>query len=118
MFDGGDVFVVIVSYSPTSGRMRYAPTLVRLIFGICWVGGWIRFRSFEGVCDTPLHLFDYCRGQIQLIIIPVRLLSGWDGGRTYLVDFNGMMNVQMLWGRKVYCNVWLWMGTGSMASQS
>ena len=84
MFDGGDVFVVIVSYSPTSGRMRYAPTLVRLIFGIYWVVCWFRFRSLQGVCDTPLHLFDYCRGQIQLIIIPVRLLSGM-GWRTNLL---------------------------------
>ena len=75
---------VMISFSLTSGRMRYAPTPVRLIFGFYWIGGWIRFRSREGVCDTPLHLFDYCRGQIQLIIIPVRLLSGM-GWRTNLL---------------------------------
>ena len=31
MFDGGILFAVIISFSPTSGRMRYAPTLVRLL---------------------------------------------------------------------------------------
>ena len=29
MFDDDDVFADIISFSPTSGRMRYAPTLVR-----------------------------------------------------------------------------------------
>ena len=38
--------------------MRYAPTPVRLISGIDWVDGWFRFRPLQGVCDTPLHLFD------------------------------------------------------------
>ena len=28
-----------------------------------WLGmGWFHFRPREGVCDTPLHLFVYCRG--------------------------------------------------------
>ena len=31
MFDDDDVFAVIISFPPTSGRMRYAPTPVRLI---------------------------------------------------------------------------------------
>ena len=59
MFDGGILFIVIVPFSLTWGRMRYAPTPVRLISGIDWVGGWFRFRPREGVCDTPLHLFDW-----------------------------------------------------------
>ena len=46
--------------------MRYAPTHVRLFFGIDWVGGWFRFRPREGVCDTPLHLFDCFLGLIGL----------------------------------------------------
>ena len=46
---------VLVSSSPTSGRMRYAPTLVRLKSWVCWGMGWFRFRSFQGVCDTPLQ---------------------------------------------------------------
>ena len=57
MFDGVVSFAVIVSYSLISGRMRYAPTLVRLIFGIDWFAHWFRFRPHQGVCDTPLHLF-------------------------------------------------------------
>ena len=91
--NGSEVFAVIVAYSPTSGRMRYAPTPlhlfayyrgwirliitpVRLIFGVCWVACCFHFRPHQGVCDMPLHLFVYCRGQIQLIIIPVRLIFG------------------------------------------
>ena len=42
----------------------------------CWAL-LFRFRPRQGVCDTPLHLFVYCRGQIQLIIIPVRLFFWW-----------------------------------------
>ena len=57
---------VMIPFSPTSGRMRYAPTPVRLIFGIGWVAGWFRFRSFEGVCDTPLHMFDCFLGLVGL----------------------------------------------------
>ena len=33
--------------------MRYAPTPVRLNFGLCWGMGELRFRSHQGVCDTP-----------------------------------------------------------------
>ena len=76
MFDGSDMLGVIISFSLTSGRMRYAPTPVRLKTMLYWVMGLFRFRSFEGVCDTPLHLFVYCHGQIQLIITPVRLNFG------------------------------------------
>ena len=57
---------VLISISLTSGRMRYAPTHVRLIFGICWVGGWFRFRSHQGVCDTPLHTFGWNLGFVGL----------------------------------------------------
>ena len=64
MFDGVVSFAVIVSYSLISGRMRYAPTLVRLISGIFWVVSWFHFRPFEGVCDTPLHLFDDILGYV------------------------------------------------------
>ena len=55
--DDGDVFAAIVSFSPTSGRMRYAPTLVRLKSGLDWGMGELRFRPHQGVCDTPQHLF-------------------------------------------------------------
>ena len=73
-----DILVcALVSFPPTPGRMRYAPTPVRLIFCLYWFACWFRFRSHQGVCDMPLHLFDYYRGQIQLIIIPVRLISGF-----------------------------------------
>ena len=34
MLNDDDVFVVIISFSPTSGRMQYAPTPVRLISGL------------------------------------------------------------------------------------
>ena len=39
------------------GRMRYAPTPVRMIRG--YHDGWTTsiFAAMEGVCDTPLHLF-------------------------------------------------------------
>ena len=37
--------------------MRYAPTPVRLISGVDWVMHWFHFRSHQGVCDTPLHMF-------------------------------------------------------------
>ena len=74
---------IFFACSPTSGRMRYAPTLVRLIVGrggdfrcafahvrayairpyTCSLNRWagrrfsLRVRSRQGVCDTPLHLF-------------------------------------------------------------
>ena len=38
--------------------MRYAPTPVRLKSGLDWGMGGLRFRPHQGVCDTPLHLFD------------------------------------------------------------
>ena len=55
--DDGDVFAAIVSFSPTSGRMQYAPTPVRLKSGLDWGMGGLRLRSLQGVCDTHLHLF-------------------------------------------------------------
>ena len=66
MFDGVVSFAVIVSYSLFSGRMRYAPTVVRWYSWVCWIVGWLRFRSFEGVCDTPLHMFDWFLGYVGL----------------------------------------------------
>ena len=63
-----DVFAVIVSFSPTSGRMRYAPTLVRLKTMLYWVMGWSHFRPHQGVCDTPLHPFDWNLGDIGLLV--------------------------------------------------
>ena len=66
----------LVSYSLTSGRMRYAPTLVRLNFGICWFACLFHIRPLQGVCDTPLHLFVYCRGWIWFIITHVRWIFG------------------------------------------
>ena len=51
-----------VPFPLTSGRMRYAPTPVRLYFGIYWFVRRFRFRPHQGVCDTPLHLFVYYRG--------------------------------------------------------
>ena len=68
MLNDDDVFVVIISFSPTSGRMRYAPTPVRLKTMLCWFAHWFRFRSREGVCDTPLHLFVYFTGYIGLCV--------------------------------------------------
>ena len=47
--------------------MRYAPTPVRLYFGIDWFVCRFRFRSLQGVCDTPLHLFDGFLGLIGLV---------------------------------------------------
>ena len=55
----GVMLGVIVPLSLTSGRMRYAPTPVRLFFGIYWFAHWFHFRPHQGVCDTPLHLFDW-----------------------------------------------------------
>ena len=55
MFDEGDLFVVIVSFPLIWGRMRYAPTPVRLYCGVDWFGCRFHIRSFEGVCDTPLR---------------------------------------------------------------
>ena len=46
--------------------MRYAPTLVRLISWVWWIGGLFRFRSFQGVCDTPLRLFGVYLGYVGL----------------------------------------------------
>ena len=57
-FDGGDVLGDIISFSLIWGRMRYAPTPVRLIFGIYWVAWWFHFCPHQGVCDTPL-LFSF-----------------------------------------------------------
>ena len=67
---------VMIPFSPTSGRMRYAPTLVRLNFGICWFACLFHIRPLQGVCDTPLHLFVYCRGWIWFIITHVRWIFG------------------------------------------
>ena len=62
MFDGIVLLDVIVSFPLTWGRMRYAPTPVRLKFGLVRVMGEFRFRSHQGVCDTPLHLFGWNLG--------------------------------------------------------
>ena len=40
------------------GRMRYAPTPVRLFHGYNVGGMMCFFPAMKGVCDTPLHLFD------------------------------------------------------------
>ena len=48
------------SYSLSSGRMRYAPTV--------FAGNFPRsfpVRPLQGVCDTPLHLFDNHQGFIE-----------------------------------------------------
>ena len=55
-----------ISISLTWGRMRYAPTLVRLLFWFYWVVCWFHFRPHEGVSDTPLHLFGWFLGFIVL----------------------------------------------------
>ena len=39
--------------------MRYAPTPVRLFHGYNDGGMMCFFANVEGVCDTPLHLFDH-----------------------------------------------------------
>ena len=49
MFDDNDVFVVIVPFSLTSGRMRYAPTLVRLI-------SWLN-TVYNYICSMDVYLF-------------------------------------------------------------
>ena len=59
---------MFVSFPPTSGRMRYAPTLVRLKSRLYWDMCWFHFRSFQGVCDTPLHLFGWNRGYIGVCV--------------------------------------------------
>ena len=46
--------------------MQYAPTLVRLKSGLDWGMDGLHFRPHQGVCDTPLHLFDYYWGFIGL----------------------------------------------------
>ena len=63
----GIMMVVGYATSPTSGRMRYAPTLVRLISWVWWIGDLFRFRSFQGVCDTPLHLFGDFMGIMMVV---------------------------------------------------
>ena len=86
----------LVPFSLTSGRMRYAPTLVRLISWVCWIGDGLRFRSFQGVCDTPLHLFDDILGCVGLQVGFVFALFRAYAIRPYTcsIDFLGMVG----WG--------------------
>ena len=96
MFDGDNVFAAIVSFSLISGRMRYAPTLVRLIFGVYWMVCLFHFRPRQGVCDTPLHLFGWNRGYIGLCVGSVFAHFRAYAIRPYTcsIDFLGMLD----WG--------------------
>ena len=38
----------LVSFSLTWGRMRYAPTPIRLKSGLCWGDGWVSFSLSSG----------------------------------------------------------------------
>ena len=58
--------------------MRYAPTLVRLKSWVYWIGGGFRFRSLQGVCDTPLHMF----GDFMGIMMVVGHATSPTSGRT------------------------------------
>ena len=45
------------------------PYTCSIVFlGIYWVICWFRFRPREGVCDTPLHMFDCILGLIGLLV--------------------------------------------------
>ena len=59
---------VLVSFSLAWGHMRYAPTPVRLNSCRCWFVCLFLFRPYEGVCDTPLHLFDWISGDVSLCV--------------------------------------------------
>ena len=50
MLNDDDVFVVIISFSPTSGRMQYAPTPVRLISGL--TSSWQNRRNDRDDADS------------------------------------------------------------------
>ena len=109
IFDGGDMVGDIISFPLTWGRMRYAPTPVRLNSLFYWVVGWCRIRPHQGVCDTPLHLFGYCHGWIQLIITTVRLnfvlcwVACWFRFRSH----QGVCDTPLhLFG---YCHGWIWL---------
>ena len=47
--------------------MRYAPTPVRLFHGYNDGGMMCFFANVEGVCDTPLHLFDHFMGNAMVV---------------------------------------------------
>ena len=78
--------------------MRYAPTPVRLISGVDWVMHWFHFRSHQGVCDTPLHLFDCFFGFIVLgddfIFAHIRAYA--IRPYTYSVDFRDLLCCVMI----------------------
>ena len=65
----------------------------------CWPISF-RFRSRQGVCDTPLHLFGYYRGWIQLIYTPVRLKTRLNT----IHHYTGLGDVGAGWGLYTMCN--------------
>ena len=69
------------------GRMRYAPTHVRLFHG--WHGGRLMcfFPAMEGVCDTPLHMFDHFTGNAMVVWCAFSLLWRAYAIRPYTCSF-------------------------------
>ncbi len=50
-------FVAFRACSLTSGRMRYAPTCLLIVRRGVGLLHFVLVRAFEGVCDTPLHVY-------------------------------------------------------------
>ena len=66
----------IVSFSPTSGRMRYAPTLVRLLSWPNTINHYHCSIEFWAVLVCVSVSFSLTSGRMRYAPTPVRLISG------------------------------------------
>ena len=75
MFDGGILFAVIISFSLTSGRMRYAPTPVRLLSWLNTINHYHCSIEFWDILCVAFVPFPPTSGRMRYAPTPVRLLS-------------------------------------------
>ena len=110
---------VLVSFSLAWGRMRYAPTPVQLNFWRCWFACWFHFRSHEGICDTPLHLFDWIPVDVGLCVCFFFAHMRAYAIRPYTcsIEFLAMLVCVLVsfsptWGRMRYAPTFFYYGIG------
>ena len=75
MFDGGDVLGDIIPFSPTWGRMRYAPTPVRLLSWLNTINHYHCSIEFWAVLVCASVPFSPTSGRMRYAPTPVRLWS-------------------------------------------
>ena len=91
---------VLVSFSLTSGRMRYAPTLVRILSRLNTINHYtcsVEFRDLWGCVSIP---FSPTSGRMRYAPTLVRLLSRLNT----LHHYTGLGDVGAGWGLCTMCN--------------